>query len=296
MTLKQAFNDFIESRVLGGLSLKTIEDYESFVTPFVSFVGSDLPVESLTLDMVNKYIILLRKRSIRPATLATYVRHIKVFLRWINDDFSLSFSLRKIRVPKTPKKVVHIYTDEEVKQIFDSVKAESDWITARNRAMIALMYDSGLRQNEVCTLQLHNVDFSTNRMIVRGKGDKERIVPLGDVSAEYLRLYLSICPFDILGNIFVSRRGGEFTCNALKLLVSRISERVPFPIHCHLLRHNFATNYLVDQYHKHKHMDAQFLQIIMGHEDYQTTQRYLHFAMQIVASESRNSHLDQILL
>jgi len=296
MTVQNAYDNFIESRELANLSVKTIHDYQSFVSPFVNALGPDLDVKFISLDKVNKYILSLKNRPIRPATYATYVRHVKVFLRWVNDDFPLSFSLRKIRIPKTPKKVVHLYTDKEISLIFESVHAESDWLVSRNRALIALMLDSGLRQDEVCTLRSCNMDFDNMRIVVWGKGSKERILPLGRISACYIQQYLSLCPYEPGDFVFVTRRNEPISGNAVKLLLYKIACTLPFEFSSHKLRHNFATNYLLDQYRKHGHWDTQFLQIIMGHEDFKTTQKYLHLAVQIVATESRNSHLDQVLL
>jgi len=156
------------------------------------------------------------------------------------------------------------------------------------------MYDSGLRQSEVCTLRKSRISFTDNRMIVHGKGDKERTVPLGKLTQRFMREYLALCPYD-LDYVFVSRHGSALTCNAVKLFISKLARRLPFELSSHKLRHNFATNYCLDQYEKYGQIDIYRLMYLMGHEDIETTKRYLHFAYEIIASRGCISHLDGIL-
>ncbi len=86
------------------------------------------------------------------------------------------------------------------------------------------------------------------------------------------------------------------TGNAVKLLIHKIANEVPFDLSSHKLRHNFATNYCLDQYDKYGQIDILKLMTLMGHEDTQTTRKYLHFANQVIASKSNISHLDKVLL
>jgi site-specific recombinase XerD len=130
-------------------------------------------------------------------------------------------------------------------------------------------------------------------MKVHGKGNKERLVPLGNISKRYIFEYMKVCPFDSL-YLFVSRRGDIVSPNSLKQMVSKIGKKLPFEFSCHKLRHNFATNYCLDQYRFNGNIDIYSLMSIMGHENVKTTERYLHFATQIIASENHISHLDKI--
>lgn len=130
-------------------------------------------------------------------------------------------------------------------------------------------------------------------MKVRGKGDKKRFVPLGGLAARYMQEYRNLCPFHEK-YFFVSRRGESVSRNAIKQLMQKLSEKLPFEFSAHKLRHNFATNYLLDQYEKDGKMDIYKLMIIMGHEDIKTTNRYLHYAMQVIASRENISHLDKV--
>lgn len=294
MTLETAFEKFIFSRHLNGLSEKSIKCYTTFILPFVDDIGIELNIHSLTRDMVDHYISSLFNRKISRATLATYVRHIKVFLRWVEDNLNIDIMAKTIRIPRTPKKMLRIYNDDEIIAIFNSIYAENKWLTSRNRAIIALMLDSGLRQNEVCTLKKKDVLFHDSMVKVLGKGNKERIVPIGALTSYYLQVYLKQCQFESK-NVFVNRRGEALTCDAVKHMMYKLSETLPFEFSSHKLRHNFATNYCLDQYERNGQIDIYKLMVLLGHEDIDTTRRYLHLANQIIASRANISHIDRIL-
>lgn len=294
MTVGETFDNFILSRKLADLSAKTIIDYIEFITPFIEFVGSYKLFSELTQKDINQYIQKLLERPISKATRATYIRHLKIYLRWSENEYGALYNAKSIKVPKSPKKSVRIYSDTEICDIFNAVSADADWIVFRNKCIIALMYDSGLRQSEVCTLKRSKISYTDNRMTVYGKGDKERIVPLGKLTKQFMREYIARCPY-MLDTVFVNRRGQPLTGNAVKVLISKLSHKLDFELSSHKLRHNFATNYCIDQYKKYGQIDIYRLMYLMGHEDIETTKRYLHFAYEVIASNECISHLDSVM-
>lgn len=293
MTIQETFNNFILSRQLADLSPKTVIDYQQFIEPFVQSVSPDLPLNELGQDKITLYISELLKKPLSKSTRATYIRHLKVFLKWVQDEYPVQYEYKRIKVPKSPKKNVRIYSPDELMEIFSHITAESEWLTLRNKCIVALMYDSGLRQSEVCSLERSNVSFSEKRLSVYGKGCKERTVPLGSLTARYMSDYLAACPFKS-DKVFVNRCGDDLTCNAVKLLISKISSQLPFELSSHKLRHNFATNYCIDQYEEHGQVDIYKLMILLGHEDIETTRRYLHHANEIIGAQNCISHLDKL--
>ena len=294
MVLGAAFENFIFSKRLQGCSEKTIECYSQVVHPLVEFLGSDAELSAVTRSRYNEYIFLLVSKGHSRTTLASYVRQIKVFLRWLESEYGLDLETGKLKVPKAYKKVVHIYSDSEIKTIFDSISAETEWITARNRAMVALMLDSGLRQNEVCTLQSADISWQQHTLKITGKGNKERIVPFGQLSKRFMTEYRQLCPYSE-EHFFVGRRGDAVTTDSVKHFIYRLGTKLPFDFSSHRLRHNFATNYCLNQYEKYGQVDLYRLMILMGHEDIETTRLYLHHANQIIASVTAISHLDKVL-
>lgn len=294
MTVYELYLGFVESRRLLGLSKKTIDGYQCFLKPFVTYVGCGLDIYSLSDSMVNSYILSVYDKSVARATHATYIRHLKAFVHWSVLEYNLSMSYGKIKVPKVNNKMLRIYSDDDIILIFDSIVAESPWLVARNRAMIALMLDSGLRRGELCGLLRKDVRFDEHTIKVCGKGNKERIVPLGKLAAYYVQDYLSQRPY-ASPYLFVCRRGQPVTGNTIKQLVSKLAGCLPFEFSSHKLRHNFATNYCLDQYEQTGQIDIYRLMVLMGHEDIDTTRRYLHFANQIIATRTTISHMDRLL-
>ena len=182
------------------------------------------------------------------------------------------------------------------KYLLDSAKCSVPWLTARNKAIIALMLDSGLRQNEVCILVKKGLDFDRSALQVTGKGCKDRLVPLGYISKMLLEDYLSQCPYKDVDYVFCDRMGNQISRNAIKVFMNRLKHQVPFDISSHKLRHNFATNFCIDNYRRTGNTGVYDLSILMGHESIETTKRYEHFAHEIIAVENCNSHLDNIYL
>ena len=294
MTLKDAYGDFIDTKKMAGCAPKTISDYSSFVGMYVRYVGPTMNVENLTPQVTNNYILSLMERNLSKSTRSTYIRNVKIFLKWVENECNLDINVKKITVPKANSASVYIYSDSEIKQIFAAIESPSEWLVRRNRAAIALMLDSGLRQSEVCYLQIDDINFETNVITVWGKGDKTRLVPLGNISKALIIQYMQIRPYKSEA-LFVSKSGDPLTQDALKHVLYKLSAKLPFTVSSHKLRHNFATNYCIDQYLEFGRVDIYTLMVIMGHEDIKTTEIYLHHAKEILAARQHVSHLDKFI-
>lgn len=293
MIVKDAFSRFLLKKQLKNLSEKTIENYIDFVAPFMQFVGQSTNVSEITTDLVLSYIATLYERHLADATRATYIRHIKAFLRWLKDCYGIPVALSEIELPKVGKKLVHILTPEDIKLLFSSVSCESEWLRIRNCSIIALMLGSGLRQNEVTTLLWKNMYFEQGYAVVQGKGNKDRCVPLGITIAGFLREYRQLCPFTC-EYVFVGRYGAPITNNTIKQLVQKLKCLTGLDFSSHKLRHNFATNFCKDALEEKGQCDAYTLQVLMGHENVKTTEKYMHYASSMVASKNTHSHLDRV--
>lgn len=278
---------------MSGLTDKSIKAYREFIIKFIKYNGN-VDILRLTEQNVYNYIEYLMCESISRATIATYTRHLKIFLVWTSKQYTLLFEPKEIKVPKSPKKNPHIYNDNEIKTIFRTVYKNGSWIDLRNCTMIAFMLDSGLRQNEVCTLLYKNIDYDNRYVNVYGKGNKERIVPMGNITLSFLNKYNVACPYKS-EYVFVNKSGQPITTNCVKLFISKLSKKMPFEFSSHKLRHNFATNFLIDRYEKNGQMDIFSLMTILGHENIETTKRYLHIANQVIYSKEHISHIDKIM-
>lgn len=293
MLLVSATDLYFRDCYIRGLSIKTIKGYKDHLRIFCSFAGESFDLDRFNFDFYTDYAARIRARGVSAGTLSSYIRSLKIFVRWcIKRGFVNNFDIDSIVVPKMPKKKVHIYSDDEIVMILDSFG--SDWLGSRDRALTLLMLDSGLRRLETIAVRLN--DFNENSLVVHGKGNKDRVVPVGSSSADAIRQYVNDCPFDIKDYLFLERRGERMTLNAVKLMAARHARKLPFDFSCHRLRHNFATNYCLDAYDRDGHVDIYSLMMLMGHEDISTTRKYLHYASGIYAAKHHRSHLDQILM
>jgi len=294
MTLQTALEEFLYSRQLAGLESTTVVNYRRTLSLMINYVGVDVSIQEVTFQMVSDYIMNLYDQKLSRATVSSYVRNTKIFFRWVSDEYGLAFDALKIKVPKSPKKIVRIYTDAEIKLIFSLTKSHIPWITIRNQLIIALMLDSGIRQLEVCNLTHDNINRESLVMKVTGKGSKDRFVSLGQTSLTLLNRYLSLCPYKNCKYVFCDRFGNQLSGNAIRLFVNRVERQLGFPLSSHKLRHNFATNFCIDNVRRTGKSHVYDLSILMGHESIETTKKYEHFAHEIIAAENTISHLDNV--
>lgn len=292
MTLCQAYDEFIFRKRVDGLKKISIDDYKNSLIRFLRLLG-DEEIDDLTYDQVANYILGLYNTKLSRATISTYVRNVRIFLRWISDEYGLCFDARKIKIPRSPKKKVHIYSNPEIMDIFNRVGMKATWLTARNKLIVALMLDSGVRQCEVCGLNWEDIDEYRSVMKVTGKGSKERVVPLGETSVRLMHEYKGECPYKT-DYVFASRTGKRLSENAIKIFTNRLQKELSFKFSSHRLRHNFATNYCIDNIHQNGATNVFDLSILMGHESIETTKQYEHFAHELIAVENSISHLDMV--
>lgn len=295
MTLYEACQKFIEYKELCGLSQRTIEDYTNFIHIFFLYIDSNLSLESLTEETVKKSIRKILKRSLSQTTKSTYIRNIRIILCWIDLEYRLPFNPRKIAIPRRSRRSVRPLNDAEIELLFSSIKASPPWIQARNKAMVALMLDSGIRQSEVCGLLKGNIDTSKMVMKVTGKGAKDRFVPLGNTAFSMLQDYLNMCPYKDSDFVFLGRFGNPITANSVKIFMNELKHQTGLDLSSHKLRHNYATNFCIDSLLENGSTNTADLSVLLGHESVETTKIYEHYAQGILAAQIRRSHLDKVM-
>ena len=293
MTILEAYNEFIFNKQAQGLTDKSINSYHNMLHIFIDYFGPDRDIDSLDFKSIQQFAIDLHSRSLSKASISSYMRNAKIFLQWVSNEFGLAFDPKKIRIPKCPKKKAHIYSDDEIQQIFNSIQSPVLWISARNCAMVALMLDCGIRQCELCGLRRSEIDVANKCMKVYGKGDKERFVPIGSLALDLLSRYYSVCPYQN-AMVFLNKDGSPISHNAVKLFTYRLQKKLGFKFSSHGLRHNFATHYILDNLEERHTSGVYDLSILMGHESIETTKRYEHIAHELIAVKSCNSHLDKV--
>lgn len=246
---------FIKNCILKGLLPRSIQNYEEIVNRFIDYTG-DIDISMLSVEILNDYTMSLYNRKLSKASIGTYLRHLKVFFKFCEEKGYLNIKLSKeVKIPRQPKKLITIYSNDELQSIFDKVYIADNWIHVRNAFIISIMLDCGLRLSEVTNLKLGDINTQKNVVKVTGKGDKERLVPVGkfplDLLYEYLDLISEFCT--IKSDDYLLIRDEDFkpiTRNAIKLFLYKLSTQLPFDFSAHKLRHNFATNYFIDEYNR----------------------------------------------
>ena len=182
-------------------------------------------------------------------------------------------------------------TDIEVKQLLNSFEPLT-FLGERDKLMCMLMLDCGLRRGEVVKLKLSDIDKSKRTMIINGKGSKQRIVPFGKTVKNQLMRYLALrtekpCYSD---SLFLTIEREPITSNAIKMLFQRLKISSGISrLYPHLLRHTFATNYIIQG------GNLEVLRVLLGHSSISITQIYIHLAAQMqLVNNKFDSHLDTL--
>ena len=295
MTISKAKTEYLRNHKLLGHTKKTIQNYEDVLRVFIRFTG-EIDINDITIELIRDFQEKLVDKHLSNTTIANYLTHIKAFINYLvtEYDFKDKDLPNRIKMPRKRKRIVDLFTPEQIGLIFDSIVADREWITKRDKLLVALMYDSGLRQEELTKIDLTDINENTNLLLVHGKGGKDRFVPLGATTIKYLHEYLAIRPFDD-PFLFCGRWGGRMTTNTVKLFMQKLRTKTGLEnLSSHKLRHNFATNYCINQYKKYGNVDVYKLCELMGHNDIETTRIYLHLAQQFIASSGFISQLDTI--
>lgn len=271
MTLNDCLDAFIEYQHLKNNSKITIANYSIIIKKFIDFVGNK-DSKSLTAYDVNMYNLYLRD-SISSVSVRTYIRHIRVFVSYMIKQRYCNNIYDDIVLPRIDKTVVDILSPVEVEKLL-SVFGD-DFYSVRNKCMVLLMLDCGLRASEVVGLLNKNINYIDKYIKVLGKGGKERIVPFGN-SVE-LSFYMLNNLYPKLKNkhyYFCDRSCKPLTTDVFKKMFLHLRDLTGISrLHPHLLRHTFATNYLL-----YSDGDIFQLAMLLGHSTSKTTEIYLHIA------------------
>lgn len=305
MKLSEALKMFLIDRELKGSTEKTLENYQQQVQYFIDFTG-DIDTSDLTLELLKEYqtdlmhrdryiehpIIKQNEGKISKITVQSYIRQLRIFVNYLyKEEIVETDFCKKFLLPKATRKVINILTDEEKDMILNSYTEKSE-LQLRNKCMIALMLDSGLRRNEVIQLNYDDVNLPYNYIKVSGKGQKERIVPIGLTTKKLLIKYMNkrSKPDLETKRLFIDKEKKPITDNAIKMIFQRLRKKTGIDrLHPHMLRHTFATDYLVNG------GDMFSLQHILGHTSLEMVRKYSHLASSyIISNHRRLSPLDEM--
>ncbi|MGH7218391.1 MAG: site-specific tyrosine recombinase/integron integrase [Candidatus Microsaccharimonas sp.] len=278
--------DFIEHlEVEGGRMPKTAENYEFYLNRFVEFAGDITPAQ-ITSELLRKYRLWLNRYKtangdeLAMITQSYHLIALRGFLKYFSKRDIPSLSPDKIELPKTHRKQVTFLHYDEVLRLLEQVDT-NDESGLRDRAILELLFSSGLRVSELVNLNRDHINTKRREFMVRGKGQKDRPVFISQAAADRVDAYLDERQ-DTLAPLFISysrnveaSTSGDFrrlTARSIQRMVTKYARLAGITKHVspHTMRHSFATDLLMNG------ADLRSVQNMLGHSNIATTQIYTH--------------------
>ncbi len=275
-----------------GASAHTLRAYERELTNFADYIhaafGPAQTADRIEHTHIRAYLATLYDRGLSKASAARALASIRSWFKWLARTHRVEQNAASlVSTPRLPKHLPRVPSIEQMNQVVDTVDDDAAAWPSRDRAILELLYGCGMRNAELTALNLRDIHWANEAILVRGKGQKQRYVPLGDAAAEALRAYLADRSARLAAatsrastpalflNVYLrglSKPGGEarLTTRSVGRIVKRlaIQRGLPSDVHPHTLRHAFGTHLLEEG------ADLRAIQELLGHERLSTTQRY----------------------
>ena len=261
----------------------TVNSYSEDIYKYLEYMESKNISSALDISYNNllDYLKYLDDNKYEVSSVARKIVSIKAFHKYLSENYNVIDISTKINTPRFYRKLPNILTIEEVDNLLD-IKLDTPF-DYRNKAMLELMYSSGLRVSELINLELSDIDLNNNSVRCFGKGSKERIVPIGEYSSKYLSIYIneyrdSMKKGYYTEKIFLNNHGKEMTRQGFFKIIKRIAKDkdINKNITPHMLRHSFATHLL------NNGADLRTIQEMLGHSSISTTQIYTNVTNDIL--------------
>lgn len=268
LRLDDCIQAFITNEVIRGSSSHTIAYYTRVLRYFRERANVET-LDELTATACANYVLSLMQSDLASTSVQTYVRGLRVFLRWLCDNEYMETDLsRRVRLPKAQRKVIDVLTEDELRHLLMHFRLD-DFHELRNLCAVLLMVGSGLRMSEVVSLRADRLHLAERFAIVDGKCNKQRIVPVCQFAVPYFERYFAMKPPSEF--LICQQSGKAVTVTTVKDLFRKLKKTTGISrLHPHLLRHTFATRYLENGGNIYS------LQTILGHSTLEMVKRYLH--------------------
>ena len=263
------------------LSNNTLKSYQNDLKDFDTYFHGNL--QNVTYKDIQNYLSTIQEKNTR--TISHYITVINSFYTFlVNDNIISKNPCVNIKSPKLPKTLPTFLTEEEVDKLLDiNCITQYDY---RNKAMLEILYATGLRISELCNLKITDVDINNSLVRVFGKGRKERIIPVSDYALSFLEKYVRFYRNEILREkvsdyLFISNSKTQISRQGFFKIIKKECNRAGIEknVSPHVLRHSFATHLL-----KHG-ADLRVIQELLGHEDISTTQIYAHLVNEKIKND-----------
>lgn len=265
----------------------TVLNYRLDLEDFRKF-AADTGIEKVDYLLLRKYLAVLKEHSLSSRSIGRKISALRSFFKFLVREGLLKTNpILSLATPKQDKKLPSFLTEEEVARLIESVLPddEGDERALRDRAILEIFYSSGLRISEVVSLDQRDIDFIGGIVKVKGKGKKERIVPIGETAMKAIRSYLEK-RVKQSETLFLNKNGSRLTTRGMRNIVYKYIRRAGMKhgISAHTLRHSFATHLL------NRGADLRSVQELLGHANLSTTQIYTHLTTDRLKSVYDKAH------
>lgn len=259
-------------------SENTIKNYQYIIKEYIEFIKPKIAVDVSSKE-IRKF--LQSEKDKNSKTIVNHINVLRSFYQFLEQIGKIKNNpMQEIETPKTKKSLPKILSKQEVEQILDIPLV--DKYDYRNKAMLELMYSSGLRISELINLKIYNIDLDIGTVRVMGKGSKERLIPVDEVAIYYTKKYIQ--EYRIILNkknsdyLFLNRFGDKLTRQFFFKKIKEIAQKknIKTDFSPHTIRHSFATHLLENG------ADLRSIQEMLGHSNITTTQIYTHVSNQVV--------------
>ena len=307
--MKQTIQKYLEyMRAVRNASPHTLINYKNDLEQFVEFLTppetATPPLGQVTHHLIREFIAHLYDSRMEKSSIARKLAALRSFFKYcVREGILKENPARLVPTPKLPKRIPSVLSAEEMNGFLNQLSGEDagrkkgrrttaaridedSLLLTRDRAILELLYAAGLRVSELTGLNLADMDQKNQMLRVRGKGNKERIVPFGQKALQALRAYWSVRESLLqecgkagrrasLDAVFLNYRGRRLTQRSVGRIVKKYVRlvNVNWDLHPHSLRHAFATHLLADG------ADLRAIQELLGHQSLSTTQKYTHASM-----------------
>ena len=268
-------------KALKGAADNTLGAYRRDVTGFLAFMNQHkgetqglAPLARISVSDMRSWMAFTRGRDVGPRSLARKLSAVKSFYRWLSEREGFEpTAVLSTRSPKFQRKLPRPMAPDAAQDVIDALDLQSEkpWIAARDQAVVTLLYGCGLRISEALGLTGDDIPLKET-LRIRGKGGKERIVPVIAPAREAVAQYINLCPYppEAAQPVFRGARGGALNPRAIQKVIAQVRLQLGLPASAtpHALRHSFATHLL------NAGGDLRAIQELLGHASLSTTQAY----------------------
>ena len=293
LTVEKGIAQFIRSLKEKNSSAHTIKAYATDLAEFSAYIGAG-KWDDIDHVRIRGFLSHLYDKGLSKPSVARALAALRSLYKWMaREGYVEQNPAALVATPKLPKKLPRVPTIEELNTVLDGEMPESASFPERDALIFELLYGCGIRNSELTGINLDDIRWSNEAILIRGKGKKERFVPLGDAAAQAAKTYLKKRQ-EILAEkkksnnaLLINLRDGQrLTSRSVGRIVKRIavSRGLPSDLHPHSLRHAFGTHLLEEG------ADLRAIQELLGHERLATTQRYTQLSTRHVLEVYDKTH------